>query len=143
MQKLDFGEALDVIHKQDPRFDRDAYHFLREALDHTIKQRKKAKEGTGHVNGPQLLEGIRQYALKQFGPMVVTVFNYWGVRSCEDFGEMVFNLIRVGIFGKTETDTVDDFKGGYQFHEAFVTPFLPAQPVSHPRLMDAPAGDFR
>ncbi|MEA3213456.1 MAG: hypothetical protein QOE70_6513 [Chthoniobacter sp.] len=143
MQKLDFGEALDVIHGQDPRFDRDAYHFLREALDHTIKQRKKAKEGTGHVNGPQLLEGIRQYALKQFGPMVVTVFSYWGVRSCEDFGEMVFNLIRVGIFGKTETDTVEDFKGGYPFHEAFVTPFLPPQPVSHPRLVDAPAGDFR
>jgi len=134
MQKLDFGEALDLIYTQDPRYDRDAYHFLRDALDFTIKLRKKAKEGTGHVNGPQLLEGIRQYGLKQFGPMVVTVFGYWGVTRCDDFGEMVFNLIRVNIFGKTDSDSPEDFKGGYEFHEAFVVPFLPAEAAPLPRL---------
>jgi uncharacterized repeat protein (TIGR04138 family) len=134
MQKLDFGEALDLIHSRDPRYDREAYHFLRDALDYTIKQRKKAKEGTGHVSGQQLLEGIRQYALKQFGPMVPTVLNYWGVQRCDDFGEMVFNLIRVGIFGKTERDSIEDFKHGYSFQEAFVAPFLPDQASAHPRL---------
>ncbi len=144
MQKLDFGEALDLIYGTDSRFDRDAYHFLRDALDFTIKLRKKAKEGTGHVNGPQLLEGIRHYALRQFGPMVPTVFSYWGVTRCQDFGEMVFNLIRVNIFGRTESDSIDDFKGGYDFHEAFVVPFQPERPYVHPRLrVDAPAGDLR
>ncbi|HEV7866090.1 MAG TPA: Minf_1886 family protein [Chthoniobacteraceae bacterium] len=134
MQKLDFGEALDLIHSRDPRYDREAYHFLRDALDYTIKQRKKAKEGIGHVSGQQLLEGIRQYALKQFGPMVPTVLGYWGVERCDDFGEMVFNLIRVGIFGKTDRDSIEDFKPGYSFQEAFVAPFLPDQPSAHPRL---------
>lgn len=146
MQKLDFGEALDVIRKKDFRYERDAYHFLRDALDYTIKQRKKAREGgpSGHVTGQQLLEGIRLYALKQFGPMVPTVLEYWGVRRCDDFGEMVFNLISVGIFGKTESDTIDDFRGAYTFHAAFVAPFLPERPVTHPRLrMDAPAGKLR
>lgn len=134
MQKLDFGEALDLIHRTDSRYDRDAYHFLRDALDYTIKLRKKAKEGSGHVDGQQLLEGIRQYALKQFGPMVPTVLAYWGIGRCEDFGEMVFNLIRVNIFGRTETDSIDDFKGGYDFHTAFVAPFLPGKTDLHPRL---------
>lgn len=134
MQKLEFGEALDLIHSTDPRYDRDAYHFLRDALDYTIKLRKKAKEGEGHVNGPQLLEGIRHYALKQFGPMVTTVFHYWGVTRCDDFGEMVFNLIRVNIFGKTDSDSIEDFRGGYDFHAAFVAPYLPERPVVHPRL---------
>jgi uncharacterized repeat protein (TIGR04138 family) len=149
MQKLEFGEALDLIHSTDSRYDRDAYHFLRDALDFTIKLRKKAKEGDGHVNGPQLLEGIRQYALKQFGPMVPTVFNYWGITCCDDFGEMVFHLIRVNIFGKTATDSIEDFRGGYDFREAFVAPFLPAAPLpaasfAHPRLKaDAPAGELR
>ena len=144
MQKLDFGAALEKIYSTDPRFDPAAYHFLRDALDFTIKLRKKAKEGSGHVNGPQLLEGIRQYAIKQFGPMVPTVFAYWGISRCDDFGEMVFNLIRVNIFGKTETDSVEDFKGGYDFHEAFVVPFLPARPSVHPRArFDAPAGELR
>ena len=138
MQKLDFGEKLEDIVRQDNRYDREAYLFLRDALDHTIKLRKKAKEPDQHVTGQQLLDGIRQYALKQFGPMVPTVFEYWGVRRGEDFGEMVFNFIRVGIFGKTATDSVEDFKGGYSFHDAFVAPFLPEKPPVHTRI-PAPA----
>ena len=138
MQKLDFGEKLEDIVRQDTRYDREAYLFLRDALDHTIKLRKKAKEPDQHVTGQQLLDGIRQYALKQFGPMVPTVFEYWGVRRGEDFGEMVFNFIRVGIFGKTDTDSVEDFKGGYTFHDAFVAPFLPEKPPVHTRI-PAPA----
>ena len=67
----------------------------------------------------------RQYALRQFGPMVPTVFAYWGVTRCQDFGEMVFNLIQVNIFGRTDTDSIEDFKGGYDFDEAFRRPFLP------------------
>jgi uncharacterized repeat protein (TIGR04138 family) len=129
MQKLDFAEKLDLILQQDPRYDRDAYHFLREALEYTVKLRKKAREGTDeHVTGQQLLEGIRQYALKEFGPMVPTVFHYWGIRRCEDFGEMVYNFIREGIFGKTETDSIEDFGGGFAFHDAFVLPYLPEKP---------------
>jgi uncharacterized repeat protein (TIGR04138 family) len=133
MQKLEFGEALDLILKQDPRYHPDAYHFLRDGLDYTLKLRKRAKESTGHVSGQQLLEGIRQYALKQFGPMVPTVFEYWGVKCGEDFGQMVFNLINVGIFGRSETDSMEDFKGGYSFHNAFVVPFLPAKTASQGR----------
>jgi len=143
MPKLDFAEALDGILVADPRYSRDAYHFLREALDFTIKARKKAKEQASHVSGQQLLEGIRQYALKQFGPMVPVVFDYWQVRRCEDFGEMVFNLVRVGIFGKTERDSLEDFKGAFTFHEAFVAPYLPAQPLAHHRLaVDQPAEEL-
>lgn len=38
---------------------------------------------------------------------------------------MVFNFIREGIFGKTDTDSIEHFSGGYTFHEAFVVPYLP------------------
>ena len=132
MQKLDFGEKLDLIIQQDARYDREAYIFLRDALDFTVKLRKKAREGTDHVTGQQLLEGVRQFALKQFGPMVPTVFNYWGVRRGEDFGEMVYNFIQQGVFGKTDTDSKEDFAGVYDFHEAFVLPYLPEKPVTRP-----------
>jgi uncharacterized repeat protein (TIGR04138 family) len=138
MQKMDFAEALDRVVSDDPRFHREAYHFLKDSLDHTIKIRKKAREGTGHVTGQQLLEGIRQHALKQFGPMTITVLRYWGVERCEHFGEMVFNLIKVGIFGKTDSDTLEDFKGAYTFNDAFVTPFLPDPPAT-PLRVNTPA----
>jgi uncharacterized repeat protein (TIGR04138 family) len=143
MQKLDFGEKLDLIVQQDSRYDREAYLFLRDALDHTVKLRKKAKVGTDHVSGQELLDGIRQFALKQFGPMVITVFQYWGVQRGEDFGEMVFNFIREGVFGKTDSDAIEHFSGGYTFHEAFVVPFLPEQllPLQR-RSADQPAEEL-
>jgi uncharacterized repeat protein (TIGR04138 family) len=131
MQKIGFAEALDSIVASDPRYQREAYVFLRDALDFTIKQQKKIKGATvRHVAGPELLEGVRHYALKEFGPMVITVFDNWGIHRCEDIGHMVFNLIGAGIFGKTEEDSIDDFKDVYDFEEAFVKPFAPAKSLT-------------
>ena len=130
MQKIGFAEALDSIVASDPRYQREAYVFLRDSLDFTTKQQKKAKGTTvRHVSGPELLEGVRQYALKEFGPLVVTVFDNWGIRSCEDIGHLVFNLIGAGIFGKTDEDSIEDFKSVYDFNDAFVKPFAPVKPV--------------
>jgi uncharacterized repeat protein (TIGR04138 family) len=131
MQKIGFAEALDSIVASDPRYQRDAYAFLRDALDFTTKQQKKVKGvSVRHVTGPELLDGVRQYALKEFGPLVMTVFDSWGIHSCEDIGNMVFNLIGAGVFGKTEEDSIEDFKNVYDFGEAFVKPFAPAKPAA-------------
>ena len=131
MQKIGFAEALDSIVASDPRYQRDAYAFLRDALDFTTKKQKKVKGvSVRHVTGPELLDGVRQYALKEFGPLVMTVFDNWGIHSCEDVGNMVFNLIGAGVFGKTEEDSIEDFKNVYDFGEAFVKPFAPAKPAA-------------
>jgi uncharacterized repeat protein (TIGR04138 family) len=141
MQKIGFAEALDSIVAGDPRYQRDAYVFLRDALDFTTKQKKKIKGATvRHVAGPELLEGVRAYALKEFGPMVITVFSSWGINRCEDIGHMVFNLIGAGIFGKTEEDSIEDFKNVYDFKEAFAKPFAPEKPfvAQLPKGLPAP-----
>ncbi|HEY2711306.1 MAG TPA: Minf_1886 family protein [Chthoniobacterales bacterium] len=142
MQKIGFTEALDSIVSSDRRYHRDAYVFLRDALDYTTKQQKKSKgAAVRHVAGPELLEGVRLYALKEFGPMALTVFSYWGIERCEDIGNMVFNLIGAGIFGKTEQDSIDDFKAVYDFHDAFVKPYQPAPPsapIPFPTALPAP-----
>ena len=85
-----FSTTVDTIVARDPRFERDAYLFVRDALEFTTKQIKK-KSGAAssspaecHVSSQQLLEGMRQYALQQYGPMVPTVFEHWRVRSCGD-----------------------------------------------------------
>lgn len=131
MQKTSFAEAIEEIVAHDPRFDRDAYQFVREALDFTVKILKKNPQGPPshrHVSGQELLDGIRRHALEQFGPMSKTVLEHWGIKQCEDFGNIVFNMVEKGILGKTEKDSREDFKGGYSFEEAFVRPFQPARP---------------
>ncbi len=141
MQKIGFAEALESIVANSPRYHRDGYIFLRDALDFTTTQQKKIKGvSVRHVTGPELLDGVRQYALKEFGPMVITVFDSWGIQSCEDIGHMVFNLIGVGVFGKTEEDSIEDFKNVYDFKEAFVRPFAPtkAETAKPPTELPAP-----
>ena len=126
MQEVNFDEALDQILATDSRFHRDAYLFMREALDFT--QKIVGRENLGkvrHVTGQELLGGLRQYALQQFGPMAVTVFEEWGIRNCKDFGEIVFNMVEIGLLARTEKDTRDDFQNGYDFTDAFRKPFWP------------------
>src|SRR5437867_1624775 len=107
MHTENFDEALAAIVRKDPRYPRDAYLFVREALDHTQKMLSKSAKNeprqsaspapaegkVRHVSGQELLAGIRDYALEQFGPMALTVLHEWGVRCCEDFGELVFNMV--------------------------------------------------
>ncbi len=126
MQCLNFDEVIQRITRQDARYHKDAYSFLREGLDYTQKRlsdRKKSEPR--HVSGEQLLQGLRDFALSQFGPMAKTVLNEWGIQSCEDFGELVFNMVDQGLLSKTDTDSRDDFKPGFNFEEAFCKPFLP------------------
>ena len=127
MQKVNLPDAVDEIVRSDGRYDRDAYYFVRDGLDFTIKMLKKEKSRgpQRHVSGQELLDGLRQYALDQFGPMAKTVFAHWGIKRCEDFGEIVFRMVDKGILGKTEQDTPEDFKSGYDFDEAFVKPYQP------------------
>ena len=139
MQEVSFELSVEQIQLKDSRYARDAYPFVREALDHMRKNLvKPAREGRSshegrkteepparHVTGQELLDGIRIYALEQFGPMVPTVFEEWGLHQCADFGEIVFNMIEVGLLAKTENDSREDFKSGYSFDDAFRKPFLP------------------
>jgi uncharacterized repeat protein (TIGR04138 family) len=126
MQEVNFDETVEKIMAHDARFARQAYHFTREALDFTQKLISRENKGAvRHVTGQELLEGIRQYTLQQYGPMTVTVLEEWGINNCRDFGDIVFNMVESGLLAKTEKDTRDDFQNGYDFTDAFRKPFWP------------------
>lgn len=130
MQDLEFSEIVNLICKEDPRFDKKAYAFVRQALDHTAKELKRKHpervSKSPHVSGAELLEGVRAYALDQFGPLAKTVLNTWGITRCADIGDIVFNLIDYNVFSKTESDRREDFANVFDFDEAFVKLFQPA-----------------
>jgi len=112
----------------DQRYHREAYLFLRDGLEYTQRiLKREVGSKTRHISGQELLEGLREYALKEYGPMARTVLGEWGVHRTEDFGEIVFNMVEHGIFSKTNTDSREDFQGGYDFDQAFRDPFLPAR----------------
>ncbi len=133
MQTINFEEELEKILAKDARYGREAYLFVREALDHTQRELgRPPKNEIRHVTGQQLLAGAREYALAQYGPMALAVLQEWGLRSGEDIGEIVFNMVEANLLAKTDEDSREDFKGSYDFEEAFRKPFLPAGSICPP-----------
>ena len=127
MADRDFREAVKAICAKDRRYPPEAYGFVREALDFTTKMFNKPVENKKrHVTGLELLEGIREFALQELGPMAMTVFKTWGISKTEDFGEIVFNLVDSTMLGRTDADKKEDFANGYDFFNTFSKPFLPA-----------------
>ena len=108
--------------QQDVRYHIEAYQFVREALAYaqeTLKMPAQGAEGEHHITGQQLCEAIRQYAVEQYGYMALTVLNNWGVHRTGDFGEIVYNLIRIKHMKKSESDRRKDFDDVYEFATAF------------------------
>lgn len=117
---LPAAEKFRRLLSSDRRYDAEAYNFVYEALDWTLKHVASSEGRRGqHVTGRELLEGIRQYAIEQFGCLAKTVFESWGVRTTDDFGEIVFNLVEYDLMGKQDSDTKEDFHDVYSFEEVF------------------------
>jgi uncharacterized repeat protein (TIGR04138 family) len=118
------------------QFVRDALHFAQEVLrlglpstspevepsstEETDSAEKKVEK---HLTGQELCEAIRLFTIEQYGFMAKTVLNSWGLYTTSDFGEVVYNLIRVGFMKKSEADRREDFDNCYDFSEAFVQNF--------------------
>ena len=120
-------QAIIELMQQDQRYHLEAYQFVREALQYAqkvmkmpaIKDEGNEAKQDHHLTGQQLCQAIREFALEQFGFMAKTVLNSWGVHTTGDFGEIVYNLIRIKEMRKSKSDRRDDFDDQYDFDVAF------------------------
>jgi uncharacterized repeat protein (TIGR04138 family) len=106
----------------------DAYRFVDQALRHTQRRlgrsaenvaNEENEEEAAHINGRELLDGIRELAVNEFGLMAIVVLRHWGVRGTEDIGRIVFDFIERGAMRKTDRDQLNDFFDVYDFDQVF------------------------
>ena len=100
----------------------EAYDFVQRGLTYTVEKVHAGltdPKASRHVSGHQLSEGLRDYALLQWGLLARTVLTSWGIESTLDFGKIVFALIDAQQMQKTDDDTVEDFRDVYDFDTAF------------------------
>jgi uncharacterized repeat protein (TIGR04138 family) len=108
----------------------DAYEFVQQGLSFTV-QRIHGAEGevidrggrvrSRHITGQDLCQGLREFALAQWGLLARAVLRRWNITCTLDFGRIVFALIDAGQMQKTEEDTIDDFRNVFDFKSAFET----------------------
>src|SRR5262249_35036416 len=80
---------------------------------------RKGSKSTRHITGQELSEGLREFALLQWGMLARTVLLRWNIVRTQDFGRIVFALVENGWMSKTEEDNIDDFNNVFDFHDAF------------------------
>ncbi len=121
---------INEIIKKDSRFPYEAYEFLFQSLAYTQKLLGKIKPSDSedpakehHISGKQLIEGIRKFALDEFGLMARCVFNQWGIKKTVDFGDMVFNLVEIGLMSKTDNDAREDFADIFDIETDLMTDY--------------------
>ena len=101
----------------------EAFSFVREGLSFTAERvhavPREGSEMDRHISGQQLCMGLRDYAIDRYGLMAPVVLGHWHIKRTDDFGRIVFAMIKEGLMSKTEDDTLDDFRAVYDFGDAF------------------------
>ena len=112
---------IERLAERDGRYRKEAYLFIYDALQYTVERLGKADlpREQRHISGRDLLYGISEYGMEQFGPLTRSVFAHWGVHTTRDFGEIVFNLVNAHLMSKTDQDRIEDFVDLYDFAEEF------------------------
>jgi len=101
----------------------EAFSFVREGLTYTADRVHHDIEMSGeldrHVTGQQLCLGLRDFAIGRYGLMAPVVLEHWNILRTDDFGRIVFAMINAGLMSKTADDSMEDFRGVFDFSEAF------------------------
>ncbi len=112
--------------QSDLRYQMQAYQFVQDSLafaQEVLPQEKPPPGEDPHLTGQELCEAIRLFAIDQFGYMSKTVLNNWGIHETRDFGEIVYNLIDIGLLRPSDKDEREHFTDVYSFEKAFVEDF--------------------
>ena len=107
--------ALAEIRKRDGKYHERAYIFVLAALEFAQTKLPARR----HLTGVELAWACRDFALEQFGMLANSVLTHWGIQTTEDFGQIVFMLIEVGLLASQPTDRLEDFERVYDFAEVF------------------------
>lgn len=113
--------TLEQVAETNGRYAVEAFYFVQKGLAMTATRIHAERAGaeSRHISGQELAEGLRDIACQRWGLLARTVLGQWGVYTTLDFGRIVYAMIDAGIMGRSDEDTLADFKGVFDFRKAF------------------------
>ncbi|GAA4431328.1 Minf_1886 family protein [Bremerella cremea] len=127
-EALSFGqrfheEQIELDEEEEEDLDLECFDEDEDDFDEELESWDEDEDVERHLTGQILCQAIRTYALQQYGLLAKVVLNSWGLHTTGDFGEIVYNLIGIGMMRKSKSDRREDFDDQYDFEEAFVNDF--------------------
>jgi len=115
---------------EDQRYKLDAYLFVRDGLTYAQqllypppRDGEVVTKRSRHISGQDLCHALRHLAHDRFGYLALPVLQNWGIHTTSDFGEVVYNLIRIGEMSKSLDDSREHFDDVYDFEQALLHDF--------------------
>ena len=134
MENNNFMALVMKITEKDLRYAPEAYEFIRDAVNYTAAKLERGKLKNRHISGRELLNGVVEYAVEEFGPLAKDVLTNWGITDGTSVGNIVFNMVREKLLSANDKDSIDDFSGNLDFDEIFSRKFIPddKKPINPP-----------
>ncbi len=116
MSKHQALKSLEELAQLSGKYPVDAFIFVREGLQYTIRKLGKISQGgCKHITGRQLCYGLKDYAIHKWGLLALTVLKQWNIKTTRDFGNIVFMMVDAGWMAKTDEDKIEDFDDVFDF----------------------------
>lgn len=134
MENNNFMALVTKIAEKDSRYAPEAYEFVRDVVNYTAVKLERDKLKNRHISGRELLKGVVEYAVQEFGPLAKDVLTNWGIKDGPSVGNIVFNMVQEKLLSTSDKDSIDDFSGDLDFDEIFSKKFTPddKKPINPP-----------
>jgi uncharacterized repeat protein (TIGR04138 family) len=106
-------KSIKEIAELDGRYSLRAFEFVQEGLGRTVKKHY------GDVTGKQLCYSLAEFASGKWGRMAKVVLNQLGIKSTNDFGNIVYIMVENKWMHARPEDTIEEFDSVYDFEEIF------------------------
>ena len=122
-KKMSLEDAVAAICQEDNRYNREAYYFISAVMGEVTKKKldgrgwNDVEQEERQVTARQVLEGCVEFAHDQFGMMAPVVLPQWGIKTTDDVGNIVYNFVDRGFWGKSEDDKQEDFHRVFSLRE--------------------------
>ena len=110
----------------------DAYTFVREAVNFSVSRLSEPR----HVSALELLEGCKLYVQEQYGLLAQSVLESWRIKSADDIGNIVFELINAGLLSADPNDSREDFSVKFDLFDRDVFRVKYMRDKSEPLITD-------
>lgn len=99
------------IAQSSDRYAVEAFEFVGRGLRHAVKilGREESPTAERHLDAAELVSGVLDLAVSQFGFLARPVLDSYLLRSPEDIGRITFLLIDHNIFTRQPSDHFEDF----------------------------------
>ena len=125
--------------EKDKRYPKEAFLYVASTLRRLLTERENASAKAGedsHVTGQQLTLYLRDSLIREFAFLAPEVLSTWGITETMDFGNIIYDLVEVGLLSTSANDSRADFLNVFRIPRGLELeqedPKIRKWPVVHP-----------